>query len=171
MTFTARNLGLSVSVAILIACSDRSALERQATAESNQRLIGIWNARFQLDRPLFGSADSRAIDRTVPGELAFLPNRWVTRAYPSMRSATAYGSYDVDFTPFGFDSRSNDETPTAVAGWLNSDSLEIIIGDPESDVSVRMDGRIAGDSIAGGWRVLIARTGGSGGRFVMLRHR
>jgi hypothetical protein len=170
MTFTARNLGLSVSVAILIACSDRSALERQANAASNQRLIGIWDARFQLDRPLFGSTDGK-VDRNVPGELAFLPNRWVTRTYPTMRSATVYGSYDVDFTPFGFDPRSNDETPTAVAGWLGSDSLEIIIGDPESDLSVQMDGRIAGDSIAGGWRVVIARSYGSGGRFTMVRHR
>ena len=171
MKFAVRNPGLSALAVILIACSDRSALERQADAASNQRLIGIWDARFQLERPLFGTADSGALNHSVRGELAFLANRWVTRAYPTMRSATAYGSYDVDFTPFGFDSRSNDETPTAVAGWLSSDSLEIIIGDPESDVSVRMDGRIAGDSIAGGWRVLIARSGGSGGRFVMVRHR
>lgn len=171
MTFAARNTVLSVLMAILIACSDRSALERQAVAASNQRLIGMWDARFQLARPLFGSADSGAAKRYVRGELAFLANRWVTRAYPSMKLATAYGSYDVDFTPFGFDPRSNDETPTAVAGWLGSDSLEIIIGDPESDLSVMMDGKIADDSIAGEWRVVIARSYGSGGRFVMVRHR
>jgi hypothetical protein len=171
MRFAARNPGLAGLAVILIACSDRSALERQADAASNQRLIGIWDVRFQLERPLFGSADSGTVNHYVRGELAFLANRWVTSAYPTMRTATAYGSYDVDFTPFGFDPRSNDETPTALAGWLSSDSLEIIIGDPESDVSVTMDGRIAGDSIAGGWRVLIARSGGSGGRFVMVRHR
>jgi hypothetical protein len=27
------------------------------------------------------------------------------------------------------------------------------------------------DSIAGTWRVLVSRTGGGGGRFVMVRHR
>lgn len=160
-----------VVAVILAACSDRTAIVKQASAASNQRLIGIWDARFQLERPLFASTDSRALNHYVSGELAFLPNRWVTRAYPTMSSATVYGSYDVDFSPFGFDARSNDETPTAVAGWLSSDSLEIIMGDPDSDLSVRLDGRIAGDSITGGWRVLIARSGGSGGRFVMVRHR
>ena len=162
---------MSVLMAILIACGDRAMLEKQAMAPENQRLIGVWDARFQLDRPLFGSADSAVIGHRVRGELAFLANRWVRRAYPTMKSATLYGSYDVDFSPFGFDPRSNDETPTAVAGWLGSDSLEIIIGDPESDLSVMMDGKIAGDSIAGEWRVLVARSGGSGGRFTMVRHK
>ena len=171
MSFVARSVALSVLAAILIACGDRTALERQALAPANQRLIGLWDVRFQLERPLFGNGDSGALKRYVRGELAFLANRWVTRVYPTMRSATLYGSYDVDFSPFGFDPRSNDETPTALAGWLSSDSLEIIIGDPESDLSVTMDGRIAGDSIAGGWKVVIARSYGSGGRFVMVRHR
>lgn len=162
---------MSALVATLIACGDRAALERQAMAPVNQRLIGVWDARFQLDRPLFGSTDSAALKHYVRGELAFLANRWVRRVYPTMRTATVYGSYDVDFSPFGFDPRSNDETPTAVAGWRSLDSLEIIIGDPESDVSVMMDGKIAGDSIAGEWRVLVARSGGSGGRFTMVRHK
>ena len=156
---------------IATACSDRTALVQQANAASNQRLIGIWDARFQLERPLFAAADSRAVNHYVSGELAFLPNRWLTRAYPMIKSASVYGSYDVDFSPFGFDARSDDETPTAVAGWLSSDSLEIVIGNSGSDVTVRMAGRIAGDSISGGWRVLISRTSGGGGRFVMVRHK
>ena len=171
MIYAVRSVAFSALSATLIACGDRAALEKQAMAPENQRLIGIWDARFQLDRPLFGSADSAPIGRHVRGELAFLANRWVRRAYPALRSAALYGSYDVDFSPLGFDPRSNDETPTAVAGWRSLDSLEIIIGDPESDLSVSMDGRFAGDSIAGGWRVVIARSYGSGGRFVMVRHR
>ena len=107
----------------------------------------------------------------VQGELAFLANRSVNRAYPTMDSPAAYGAFDVDFTPFGFDARSDDETPIAAAGWLSPDTTEIILGDPSSDITVRMRGRVTGDSIAGSWRVLVSRTGGGGGRFVMVRHK
>ncbi|HEY3257402.1 MAG TPA: hypothetical protein VGJ64_00990 [Gemmatimonadaceae bacterium] len=156
---------------MLFACTDRSALERQARAASTQQLIGTWDARFHLDRALMVSPDSASMKQEIHGQLAFLANRSVDRGYPTMNSPSAYGSFDVDFTPFGFDARSDDEPPTAVAGWLSADSLEIILGDPWSDVTVRMAGRVGGDSIVGGWRVLVARTGGGGGRFAMVRHR
>jgi hypothetical protein len=107
----------------------------------------------------------------VHGQLALLANRSVNAAYPMIESPSAYGAFDVDFTPFGFDAVSNDETPRAVAGWVSPDSLEIILGDPASDVTVRMHGGVRGDSITGGWRVLVARTGGGGGSFVMVRHK
>jgi hypothetical protein len=156
---------------MLIACNDRSALERQAEAATTQRLVGTWDARFHLERPLVVGSDSESMKQDVSGQLAFLANRSVNRAYPTMQSPSAYGTFDVDFTPFGFDARSDDETPRAVAGWLTPDSLEMIIGDPESDVTVRMHGSLTGDSIVGGWRVLVARTGGGGGSFVMVRHK
>jgi hypothetical protein len=111
------------------------------------------------------------VKQDVYGQLALLANRSVSQAYPLMESPSAYGAFDVDFTPFGFDARSNDETPRAVAGWLSLDSLEIILGDPSSDITVRMRGRVRDDSIAGSWRVLVSRTGGGGGRFVMVRHK
>jgi hypothetical protein len=166
-----RGSGICLTVTLVMACTDRSALERQALTASSQRLIGIWDVRFHLDRPLVASPESESTRRDVSGELAFLANRWVKRLYPMMDSPSDYGSFDVDFAPFGFDARSNDETPTALARWLSDDSLEIILGDPNSDVTVRMGGRLASDSIAGGWRVLVARTGGGGGRFVMVRHK
>jgi hypothetical protein len=156
---------------MLIACNDRSALERQARAATTQRLIGAWDAGFHLDRALILRPDSESMKRVIHGQLAFLANRSVDRAYPTMNSPSAYGSFDVDFSPFGFDARSDDEPPMAVAGWLSADSLEIILGDPRSDVTVRMTGRVTGDSIIGGWRVLVARTGGGGGHFVMVRHK
>lgn len=88
-----------------------------------------------------------------------------------MESPSASGTFDVDFTPFGFDPRRDDATPIAVAGWLSPDSLEIILGDAQSDVTVRMHGSVTGDSITGGWRVLVSRTGGGGGSFVMVRYK
>jgi hypothetical protein len=154
-----------------MACNDRSALERQAQTAATQRLIGTWDAGFRLDRALILRPDSESMKREINGQLAFLANRSVNRGYPTMNSPSADGTFDVDFTPFGFDTRSDDEPPRAVAGWLSADSLEIILGDPRSDVTVRMAGRVGGDSIVGGWRVLVARTGGGGGRFVMVRHK
>ena len=171
MTPAFRTSGLCLLAAMLFACTDRSALERQARAATTQRLIGTWDARFHLDQPLVLRPGSGSVKQDVYGQFAFLANRWLNRDYPTMESPSDYGTFDVDFTPFGFDARTNDEAPTAVAGWLKHDSLEIILGDPQSDMTVRMSGRVAGDSIVGGWRVLVSRTGGGGGRFVMVRHK
>ena len=157
-------------IAALIGCTDHSALERQARSTTSQHLIGTWDARFHLDRPLFATSQSGLPIKDVSGQLAFLANRWVTRTYPAMASPSDYGTFDVDFTAFGFDPRNENETPTAEA-WLHNDSLQVILGDPTSDITVRMGGRIVGDSIVGKWTVLISRTGGGGGDFVMLRHR
>ncbi len=162
--------GICVVAASLIACNDRNALERQARAATSQRLIGTWDARFQLDQPLVAERRTGSRVRHVTGQLAFLANRWVSRTYPAIGSPSDYGTFDVDFTPFGFDPRSNNETPTAVAGWLGNDSLEVMLGDPAGDITVRMGGHVADDSISGDWTVMIARTGGGGGRFVMVRH-
>lgn len=172
MSFLTRGSGLVlVGVILVAACDDRSASDRQARYGTTQRLIGTWDARFHLDRPLVVGSDSVSMKQDVLGELAFLANRSVNRAYPTMESPAAYGAFDVDFTPFGFDARTDDETPVAAAGWLSADSLEIILGDPQGDITVRMRGGVTADSIAGSWRVLVSRTGGGGGRFVMVRHR
>lgn len=171
MTLAFRGSVFVLVAAMLMACNDRSALDRQAQAPRTRRLIGTWDASFHLERPLVIGSDSGSMKQHVQGELAFLANRSVNRAYPTMKSPSAYGAFDVDFTPFGFDARSDDETPVAAAGWLSTDSLEIILGDPHSDITVRMRGLVTGDSIAGSWRVLVSRTGGGGGRFVMVRHK
>jgi hypothetical protein len=168
MTLPFRLCGLGLVAAMLIACTDRSALERQARAATTQRLIGTWDARFHLDQPLILRP---AVKQDVYGQLAFLANRWLNRKYPAMDSPSDYGTFDVDFTPFGFDARSSNETPTAVAGWVGDDSLEIILGDPQSEIAVTMRGGVRGDSIGGNWRVSISRSSGGGGKFVMVRHK
>lgn len=171
MIFTFRNLGIVVVAAAVIACNERSGLASEARAADTRRLVGTWDAHFYLDRPLVIGSDSETTKQQVQGELAFLANRSVSQAYPMMAAPAANGAFDVDFRPFGFDARSDDEAPVAAAGWISSDSLEIILGDPHNDITVRMRGRVELDSIAGTWRVLVSRTGGGGGRFVMVRHR
>jgi hypothetical protein len=157
-------------IVMLGACSeDRSVLEQRAESPETKRLVGTWDANFRLERPLLiGSEPSQ---REISGEVAFVANRTLVRAYPTMELPSDAGSFDVDFSPFGFDLRSDSQTPTALAAWHASDSVDIILGEPRGDVSVRMHGRIVGDSIVGGWRVLISRTGGGGGSFVLVRHK
>lgn len=171
MTLTVRRFGFCLFLVMQLACTDRSALDRQAQTAATRQLIGTWDARFYIDRPLVVGSDAESMKQEVHGQLALLANRSVNRAYPIMESPSAYGAFDVDFTPFGFDARSDDETPVAAAGWLSADSLEIILGDPHNDITVRMRGRVMNDSIAGSWRVLVSRTGGGGGHFVMVRHK
>lgn len=157
-------------IAALTGCTDHAALEQQALAPGSQHLIGTWDVRFHLDRPVLVAQQAGSPIRDVSGQLAFLANRWVTQSYPAMPSPSDFGTFDVDFSPFGFDPRSENETPTAEA-WLGNDSLQVMLGDPTGDITVRMGGRVVGDSITGRWTVLISRTGGGGGRFTMLRHR
>jgi hypothetical protein len=155
---------------MLAACdSDRATLERRAASPETKRLIGAWEGRFRLERPLLLGADPPRED--VRGEVAFVANRSLVRAYPTLDVPSDYGSFDVDFTPFGFDARSDNQTPAAVAAWRGADSVEIVLGDARSDISVRMHGHFVGDSIVGNWRVLISRTGGGGGTFVLVRHK
>jgi hypothetical protein len=159
---------LCLAALMLAACDrDRTALERRADSPETKRLIGTWDARFRLERPLLVGSTPQKLD--VIGEMAFVANRTLLRAYPTMELPSDYGSFDVDFSPFGFDARS--DSPTALAAWHASDSVDIILGEPHSDISVRMHGRFVGDSIVGGWRVLISRTGGGGGSFVLVRHK
>ena len=171
MIFAFRRSRLALVATMLIACNDYGGADREARAVDTRQLVGTWDAHFYLERPLVVGSDSESTKQPVRGELAFLANRSVGQVYPMMESPSANGAFDVDFRPFGFDVRSGGETPVATAGWLGTDSLEIILGNPDSDITVRMRGKIAGDSIAGTWRVLLSRTGGGGGRFLMVRHK
>lgn len=156
---------------VLAACTDRTVLERQAGEAATNQLTGTWDAYFHLDRPPLLTLTINPEMKDVSGEFAFVPNRWVVQPYPEMPAPSAYGTYDVDFTPFGFDPRRTDETPTAVAGWVKKDSLQIILGEPNDETSVILDGRMTNDSIRGSWTVSIGRSGGGGGSFLIVRRR
>jgi hypothetical protein len=158
-----------LAVACSVACTDRSALANRADTPETRALIGTWNARFHLERaPLLSATDAEA-RHDVEGQLAFLSNRWLSDSYPEIDLPAAYGTYDIDFTPFGFDPRREGEEPTAVAGRLQNDSVRILLGSRDGETRVSLVGKIMGDSIAGKWTVSISRSGGGGGRFVIYR--
>lgn len=169
MTRFSSAVGLCLSGLLLAACDgDRAALARRADSPETKRLVGTWDARFQIERPLLIGSPPK--QHEVKGQLAMLANRSLIDAYPTMELPTDYGTFDIDFTPFGFDGRADGQTPTVFAAWRGADSLDIVLGEPDGDISVRMHGRFLGDSIVGTWRVLISRTGGGGGSFVLVKH-
>ena len=161
---------ICLSIIWIAGCSDQSALDRQANAAATKQLIGTWSARFYLDRAPLLTAGNDSSMRDVEGELALLSNRWLSDSYPEINAPAAFGTYDIDFRPFGFDPRRSGEEPTAVAGLLQKDSVRILLGSRDGETRVAMVGRIMGDSIRGNWTVSISRSGGGGGRFVIFRH-
>jgi len=161
----------TLAITAVLACEGRSGERQRAQAALADRLIGTWTVRFELDRPPLLRDRETASGRVVQGELAFLANRSVNASYPPLTKATNYGTFDVDFAPFGFEPGDRNRPPTLVAGWLSEDSVEMILAPDESRTVVTMRGRQVGDTISGTWSVSIARVGGGGGRFLMSRRR
>lgn len=171
MACLTRRIWLCLTVAIAASCADRTALDQRAESAPAQRLVGTWVVSFHMDRSLMPTMDTVSVPQDVRGQLAFLANRWLDRAYPQIETPTDYGTYDIDFAPFGFDPRVTGQPPTAVAGWLAHDSVEIILEPEQTQMAVTMRGKLDGDSISGIWQVSVSRTSGGGGRFMMSRHR
>ena len=91
-------------------------------SEPARRLVGEWDARFRgTILPLGGAPDARAAD--VRGAVALLPNHRLEDV-PGLATPTNVGTFDVDFTPLGFDVRDPARAPTAVArAVLEADRL------------------------------------------------
>ena len=78
---------------------DSGALNRTAeAAAANDPVIGVWNARFRLDEPLIKSESF--LTKDIEGEIAFVRNRSVSSLSADLPAPSAYGTYDVDFSPF-----------------------------------------------------------------------
>src|SRR5690348_9838868 len=111
-----------------LACRERSTPERRPAPERvAQRLVGMWDIVYTLDHPTLLSGRRSVTDRVVRGRIAFLANRWLDATYTDIGTPTNYGTYDVDFTPFGFH-HSDGQPPTAVAAAFGADSVEVLLG-------------------------------------------
>src|SRR5678815_5008130 len=66
-------------------------------------LAGVWTIRLSLSTAPFGA---RAIEKKsdIDGQIALLRNSSIARRYAHLTAVTNYGSYNIDFSPFGFDS-------------------------------------------------------------------
>jgi hypothetical protein len=152
---------------VATSCNDRGALEKRAATPHARQLVGVWDVRFEGE-PSLALRGAGALGE-ARGQIAFLANRWLDVSYPGIDMPTDLGTYDVDFAPFGIEPRARGETPTAVAGWIGPDSVQIMLTSTVSGMSFELRGRVVGDSVAGTWSYTLTRVAAGSGRFAMTR--
>jgi len=157
---------LVAAVTMSASCANDSRPNRQES-ELAKEITGTWDITFHLNRAPLLDADTLTAKHDVNGSIAFLANRSLANQYPGVTALTNYGTYDIDFSTFGFDPREGRRVPTAVAGSIAKDSIEIVLGPDEGGISVWMRGGLSRDSIVGRWEVSFPRAGAGGGSFLM----
>lgn len=151
---------------------DRDALLARADAE---RLVGVWDVTFVLERSLTYLYDS-ATARPVVGSMAFTENRRGEETLGDFGEVTNKGVYDVDLSSFGLTLPSGDRTGTAIARTVPEgasgrgatplrDSVFVALDPEDSRLNVRLTGILVADSAFGSWTSDALRSG----RFVMRR--
>ena len=168
------------STIVAAACTDGDAANRAETLASPSalRLIGVWRATFWLDRP--ATLTRYAADSSpVVGTIAFTEDTHGLVSADELAGPTHDGVYDIDFSRFGFETRASGDFPGAIAriseaprgkgAQTGHDSLSIVLSPGTQFMTVRMNGEIHGDTIAGVWTAATYRSGGGSGRFVMRR--
>lgn len=159
---------IAAAAVVVTACQiapTRMSEDDQAVSET---MAGSWDMQFSLDQSPMLTLDATTAPKKIYGKLSLLRNSSLNRSFGRIKVPTNYGSYDVDLTPYGFDPRTPAATPTAVAGRLSRDSVEIILSPESHDERLVMAGYIGAGAITGVWRVSLSSTGG-GGTFVMQR--
>lgn len=147
-----------------MACADRTVVRRQSETAQVQRLVGVWNVHMHLDQPL---SIRRASSDELHIALALLPNPWLLDAYPEITAPTNYGTYDGDFSAFGFDPRDPSQVPAVIATIRAHDSVQVVLA-PGRAETVILRGIAMGDSVTGWWQASVFHFG-CGGRFTMRR--
>lgn len=163
----ARMLLVSAVAAFMGGCTDGSRPQQHGESALAKELAGTWEITFHLDRPPLLGADTLSLKRDVSGTFVFLANRSLEGRYPGVSNVTNYGTYDIDFTAFGFDPRDTGRIPTVAVDSVAADSIEVVLSTEEGGISVRMRGGIRRDTVTGQWQVLFPRVGAGGGSFLM----
>ncbi len=171
MNHGARMLLVSGVVAFVAGCADDGRRQQHGESALAKELAGTWDITFHLERPPLLTTDTLSVKRDVSGSLAFLANRSLENHYSGVDALTNYGTYDIDFTPFGFDPRDGGRIPTVAVDSVAEDSIEIVLSPDQESISFRMRGGISRDSISGKWEVSFARAGAGGGSFFMTPRR
>ena len=169
MTGFLRWVPIVLAAAVTVGCGDHAALAERAATTRAQRLVGVWDVRFEGEANLASRGEDGA--RETRGQIAFLANRWLDGSDSGIDTPTDYGTYDVDFTPFGIEPRARGETPTAVAGWIGQDSVQIVLTSTVTGMTLELRGRAVEDSVAGTWSYRLTRVSDGGGRFSMTRQK
>jgi hypothetical protein len=165
---------------MLAACADAGERERLLASPAARRLVGTWDATFTNDPRASVGVVSTAT--SVQGTMAFTLDHHGPASVDELRDITHEGSYDLDFSPFGWTTRSSDAPAVAIARVAAGDaraskhgdardSLFVVLSPGTERFAVRMVGVFAGDSASGMWSARAYSAGGGAGRFVMRRHR
>jgi hypothetical protein len=152
------------------ACQRHEIVLSPSDAAFAEALEGVWDVTYSVSQPPVLTTDARRAP-SVAGRIALIPNESITTGYPDVPAVTNYGSYDVNFSRFGFDSPQWGKPSTVVAGRLGKDSAIVLLSPGASAVSIRMSGVVYPDSIKGKWTVSLTRISGGGGDFTMRRRR
>ena len=167
--------GLAAVLAFVSACGHGGAPRAGASAAA-RRIVGMWEADFALRTPPL-AFDSAALRRSPHGDvhatLAFVPNTWLEPASADVTTPAtapvAYGTFDADFTPFGFEPREGGRVPTAVVS-VTGDSVLLLLGPGGDQTSVYVAAVWRGDSAVGTWRLQSSgRAGATASGGVVIR--
>jgi hypothetical protein len=166
------------AVLVVLGCShvadDREQLLLRADAA---RLVGAWDVTMVLERPLTQLADSARIGRSVTGSIAFTENRRGAREAEGFGVVTGRGVADLDLHPFSLPFGGGEPegevvartAPVVTPGAKGArDSVSLFVQSADGRVTVRLDGQLAADTIAGVWSAEFLRSDANG-RFVMRR--
>lgn len=161
---------VAMLVAAVISCGDHPAAGPSVDSPAARRLDGAWAITLQAERVRFESVAARAPAlRLLHGVIALVPNHWLDGGNELPRP-THYGTYDIDFSLFGFDPRPRGELPRAAARVSAGDSIDVVLEPDDPHESVQLHGAWKGDSIVGSWALEPARVGGdASGTFKMAR--
>lgn len=173
--------GLAI-LALALACQRNPAQRSDALGTAPaQRLVGVWDATFWLDRPVDVLPGSSFKPLRITGTIAFVEDHAGRLSPEALPEPTHLGIYDIDFRPLGFEPRTAAGFPVAVArtsAGVNPqtdptapariDSVSIAFDPGSSVYPLRVLGTITLDSVSGQWTAGQSLSGG--GRFVLLRH-
>lgn len=168
MTAVARTALLVAVTCAALACRDTGPSRKSADALRSADLSGTWDIRLRLERPVVLVSDTTRSAKEVHGDFAFVRNHARRDRYPEVGIPTYYGTYDIDFAPFGFAPGASGDPPSALATVFDRDSVLIVLDATNTELTLTLRGSIGGDSVAGGWTASSRRVGG-GGSYVMRR--
>src|SRR4051812_4968884 len=164
----------------LAACDGVDAAERTRLldAPAMRRLVGTWEVSFQAD-PGSTTLAMRASPGAVTGTIMLATAHHGPTAAGGMQGVTHEGAYDLDFRPFGWTTRGDNDPAEVVARLrprsaratdsTTRDSVFLVLSPGTSRFSVQMRGTLEGDSVRGSWSASSFSAGGGDGRFVMHR--
>lgn len=158
---------IAVVTITALACRDRAPSRRVQAAESTG-LVGAWDVVLQLERPLVLVTGTPGQPREIYGHFAFVRNDTRRDGYPTIGIPDYYGTYEIDFTPFGFTPGRRGDLPSAVANRQGRDSVLIVLAPAHTTLTVVLRGSMRADSLLGTWTAS-SRTVGGGGSYVMRR--